>query len=192
MGKKAKDNDEKKRSRTWRLMLYPDCDSHVQALEIIKENYSCAYILHDKDTENDEIKKAHWHVVLTHPNAIWNTSLAEKLGIELNYMKKGDNIEKALEYLIHFNHMEKYQYSVDEVYGNLKVKLCECIEKGVKSESMRAIEIIEFIESQDKYISITYLSKWVTEFGLWSDYRRGFSIIKEILNEHNVKYRKFN
>lgn len=38
-------------------MLYPDCDSHVQALEIIKENYSCAYILHDKDTENDEIKR---------------------------------------------------------------------------------------------------------------------------------------
>ena len=64
---------EKFRSRKFCLLLYPNEDkTHKKALEYIKLNYDYALIVHDKDTnENNEIKKAHTHVVVSFSNAKW-------------------------------------------------------------------------------------------------------------------------
>lgn len=49
---------EKYRARVHMLLLYPDCESHVKAIEKIKQSYDYAMILHDKDCdENGEVKK---------------------------------------------------------------------------------------------------------------------------------------
>ena len=116
---------EKVRSTNWCLVLYQDDVTHVKALEIIKEKYNYACILHDKDmNSNNELKKAHYHVVLyTGRNAKWNTSIANDLGIEVNYLQQCKNRDKALEYLIHFNDSSKYQYNINDVQGDMKTRL---------------------------------------------------------------------
>ena len=102
---------EKFRDRKFCLLLYPDDKSHMEALEKIKASYDYAYVLHDKDAleETGEIKKAHYHVVLiSGKNAIWSSALSKDLGITPNYIQRCKNVDRALEYLVHFNEEEKY------------------------------------------------------------------------------------
>ena len=100
---------EKFRDRKLALLLYPDDPSHVEAMEKIKTSYDYVAILHDKDyTEDGEIKKPHWHVVLRFGNATWNSAVAKDLGIEQNYTEKVRNMNNAILYLIHYNDSDKY------------------------------------------------------------------------------------
>ncbi len=69
---------EKYKSRKHCMLLYPLEDAtHKKALDYIKLNYDYALIVHNQDlNDNGEIKKAHTHVVLSFPNAKWNTAIA--------------------------------------------------------------------------------------------------------------------
>ena len=69
-------SNEKYRSRAHMVMLYPDNQSHVEAMDKIAKSYDYAACLHNRDvwTEEDEkrdprhkagtYKKDHWHIVL--------------------------------------------------------------------------------------------------------------------------------
>lgn len=103
------------RDRKFCLLLYPEDETHVKALEHIKRNYNYALICHNRDTdENGEIKKAHYHVVIRvdGQNAIWNTSLAKDLEITPNYIQRCRNLDRALMYLTHYNEADKMQYEI--------------------------------------------------------------------------------
>ena len=144
---------EKYRSRKHCLLLYPlEDESHKNAIDYIKNNYDYALIVHDKDyyTETGEIKKSHTHIVLSFNNAKWNTAISEELGITSNYIQQCRNYENALDYLIHFNDDSKYQYSIDEVKGNLKNKLNKIINTDNKDENEKTIELIKYFNSNLK------------------------------------------
>lgn len=180
--------------RKFALLLYPEDKTHVEALERIKRSFDYAVILHDKDLdENEEIKKAHWHVVVTvGTNKRWNTALAKELGIEMNYIEKIRNLDRALEYLIHLNDSDKYQYSIDAVEGTLKTRLTASMNSSDKTENEVIAEIIEFIEIQQYKISYTYFAKYCASNGFWDVYRRAGAIINKIIEEHNADVDKEN
>lgn len=183
---------EKFRDRTMALMLYPEDSTHVQAIEKIKESYDYAFILHDKDCDEDGVvKKAHWHVVLRFKNQNWNSSVAKDLGIELNYIQKVKNFDNALQYLIHYNDTDKYQYDLSEVKGNLRSRLKEKINASNKTEGEKVMELIEWIESYDSIVSVKALAKYCAENGYWAEFRRSASIFIKILDEHNMKFRQY-
>ena len=127
---------EKYRGRVHMLLLYPENDSHVEAMEKISKSYDYAAVLHDRDTWTaadesknpehieGEYKKAHWHVVLRFNQAVWNTAICKELGIPENYIEQVKKFENAIQYLIHYNDTDKTQYSVDEVFGNLSTLYC--------------------------------------------------------------------
>ena len=109
------------RSRKLGLLLYPDDESHVKALEKIRA-YDYGLICHNRDVnkEDGEILKPHYHVVLSLKNAQWATAIAKELGITPNYIQQIRNEEAALAYLIHYNEdEEKQKYDVNEVHGPL-------------------------------------------------------------------------
>lgn len=178
--------ENKYRSRVHALLLYPEDDTHVKALEFIKRNYDYAYILHDRDPDDDGvIKKEHWHVVLRFKQAVWNTAISKEIGITDNYIEKARNFENTLQYLIHYNDSDKYQYSLDDVQGPLKNRLAESIAKQEKSEGEKVIEIIDYITSSKDRLTVTQLARYCAEKGLWSDFRRAGAIIIKIMEEHN-------
>ena len=112
----------KYRSRKHCILLYPDDVNYNTYMDNLK-SYDFAYIIHDKDkNDNGELKKQHTHVVLTSKNAIWNSALSVELGIPMNYIQQCRNEESALNYLVHFNDCDKYQYSLDEVKGSVNIK----------------------------------------------------------------------
>lgn len=189
--KKMKKKDiEKFRAKSFNLVLYPEDESHVKALERIKSTYDYAYILHDMDTDdNGEIKKEHWHVVIRFTNARWNTALAKDLGITPNYIEESQSFKKSLLYLIHYYEPEKYQYSIDCVYGPLKKVLQSYIINEGKTEGEKVLEIFEEIDNIDDCVDFRLFVKHVAKMGYWDTLRRSSSLILRYLDCHNNDFR---
>ena len=180
---------ENYRSRVHMLLLYPDNEKHVNAVEKIKQSYDYALILHNRDvTENGELKKEHWHCVVRFKNAVWSLAICKELGIDQNFIENVKRFDNALQYLIHYNDSDKAQYSIDEVLGNLKQKLVESINKLDKSEGEKVLELIEYIETQDQRISIKSFANFCAQQGYWAEFRRSASIFIKIIDEHNQKF----
>ena len=176
------------RSRTHLLMLYPEDETHMNALKKIEKSYDYAYILHDKDRdENGNIKKSHYHVVIRFTNQKWNTSVAKELNIAENYLEEPRNFDNALMYLIHFNDVDKYQYNIDDVKGPLKKRLREKINSVDKTEGEKVFELIDYIEKQENIIKVTEFAKYCAVNGYWAEFRRSGMIFCKMIEEHNSK-----
>lgn len=177
---------EKYRNRTHLMMLYPEDESHMLALSKIEKSYDYAYILHDKDCdENGHIKKPHYHVVLRFPNQMWSSALSKELGVAENYFEEPRSFDNALMYLIHFNDSDKYQYNIDEVKGTLKKRLKEKINGVDKTEGEKVFELIEYIEKQTDIIRVTSFAKYCASNGYWAEFRRSGMIFCKMIEEHN-------
>lgn len=180
------------RSLNWCLVLYPSEDpKHQSALDYILNNYQeYAFINHDKDLlEDGTTKKLHTHVVIKFKNYRWKNAIAEELGIPCNYLEKCRNLELALKYLIHFNNEEKYQYSINEVYGPLKIKLNNYMLNTDKTENEKVLELLDYIENNDKYIYLSTFIRYCCNSGLYDIYRRSATSFVKLLEEHNY-YKK--
>ena len=166
---------EKYRARVHMILLYTDNEAHISALDKISKSYDYAGIIHDKDTwtEEDEkknpehkqgeLKKEHIHIVLRTPNATWNTALCKELGIEEKFCEQAKNIDNALQYLVHYNDTDKTLYSIDDVFGPMRTKLKESINKNEKSEGEKVVELIEFIRSYEGKLTITEFATYCSK-----------------------------
>lgn len=193
---------EKYRSRTHMILLYPENEEHKKALDKIVKSYDHAGILHYKDiwTEEDEkknpervageLKKAHYHIIVRFNQAVWSTAICKELGIAENYIENIKRFDNALQYLIHYNDNDKAQYDIKEVFGNLKNRLVESINKVEKSEGEKVVELIEYIKNYDGTLSVTQFAHYCASNGYWSEFRRSGSIFTRIIDEHNDFYRK--
>lgn len=182
---------EKYRSRVHMILLYPDNKSHVEALEKIKASYDFAGILHNKDKMEDGTdKKDHWHIVVRFSQAKWNTAICKELGIEERFIEDVKKFDNALQYLIHYNDNDKAQYTTDEVFGSLKTKLVESINKVEKSEGEKVVELIEFIKNYDGRLTITEFAQYCAMNGYWAEFRRSGAIFCKIIDEHNQEYQQ--
>lgn len=189
------------KSRTLMLMLYPDNPDHVKAVSEIRDaDIAYAIVLHDRDTwsaddevENPEhksgdLKKAHWHIVLRFSNPCWNTSVCTRFGIEDRFCKKAESCDEALEYLIHKNHPDKFQYHIDDVTGDLASRLAMLIGKDGKTEGEQVLEILEYLDSFDRSVSVTELVRWACQSGHYGYLRQGGSLLMRVLDEHNTRF----
>lgn len=180
---------EKYRDRTHCLLLYPDDESHVKALQIIEHSYDYAMILHDRDiADNGESKKPHYHVLIRFKHATWSSAICSELGIHENYIEKPRSFNNALLYLIHFNDKEKAQYEVDEVKGPLKTRLQQEIAKVDKTENEKVMELFDFIDSLAEPLTVSAFSRYCASMGYWSEFRRSGAIFMRILEEHNQRF----
>ena len=176
----------KYRSRSHMLLLYPENVDHMKAYEIIQKSYDYASILHNKDvTEDGEIKKEHIHIVVRFPQPRWSSAICKDLGIPENYIEEVKKFENALQYLIHYNDLDKAQYNLDDVQGPLKKRLAESLNKIEKSEGEKVTELIQFIQTYDKKLTITEFAKFCAYNGYWSEFRRSGAIFCKIIEEHN-------
>lgn len=173
------------RSENWTLTLYTDNEADKRILEYIIKNFNYAYILHNKDInkETGEVKKEHIHVVIKLENARTLKSITEELYIEENRVEKVRNFRKMIRYLIHMDNKEKYQYNKKDINSNIWDKIENYFKDNSESSDIK--EIFEYIYSVDRYIYFHEVLEYVLYNNLYSSYRRGISIIKTIIEEHN-------
>lgn len=111
-----------KKFRSFAGTLYPDSESYdcEHLLSIIRSKFiDWAYILHDKDTDdNGQLKKPHIHWVgRATPRTL--SVVSNFLCLPENDIEVVKNFDNMVMYLIHLNDIDKFQYSPDDVETNL-------------------------------------------------------------------------
>jgi len=179
------------RDRKFVAVLYPEDDTHREAIEKLKSGgYNFAAILHDKDVYEDgehagELKKPHWHIVLRFKNAVWNTAIAKELGITPNYLEACKDVDSSLLYLVHYGNEKKAQYDYEEVFGPLRLKLATLL--ADTDEGTRALNIVEIVENSPGPIGFSELIKKAVAAGLYADLRRMGTFAVGLVREHNYE-----
>lgn len=172
--------------RIFELMIYPDSEIYVtdDVVKAATEYFDeWAYILHDSDVlpETGEVKKAHIHFLGRCESARQIAAVSNKCGIPENAIQIKNSFKFSVRYLVHLDQPEKYQYSNDKIISNLDVTRY----LNGKDESMSVSKIFSLMDEY-KPASIDELTMLVIKNGLWSTYRRSYSIFKDILHERKV------
>lgn len=146
------ENEKEKieRYRNWSWIVYPE--SAPQNWRALLDETGEKWIespLHDKDINEttDEIKKAHWHIIISFGNKksfkqvskiseILNSPIPQKVG----------SLQGAVQYLWHRNNPEKFQYNKTEVVAHNGFKYRQYLtDIGVDTDSVLQ-EIIQWIQ----------------------------------------------
>lgn len=190
-GYMAKKNvDLERRSRSHTMILYLDNEDMRKAFDMVcQSTYDYAYCLHDSDINEDGTeKKDHFHIVFNFKDARTRSAIAKEFGIEKRHIEPCLTLDGSLAYLLHLNDLDKYQYDLEDVQGSLKKRVAELVSKKTKSEVEKVSEIIDFIRSYpaDRKLSVTELTSYCVNCGLWSEYRRSATIFFRLLEERNL------
>lgn len=179
--KSGKKLDHNKDDRKFVLLLYEESTSYnfeevLSAACDYAEEWS--YIRHDKDVEDDELKKPHYHVALKFKSARTRKAISKKIGLPENYIERALTWKSANEYHIHLNEEDKYPYDMHDVVASF-----DYIGMVYKeSEEEKVDEILEYV-IQTRCTSFIALSKWCVANHKWSEYRRNYAIISGVVNE---------
>jgi len=142
--------------------------SRIKKLTYIK---SWAIITHDKDQlPNGQLKPAHFHCVLTFSNATTIKSIADCVGVEMQYVEKIRTTTKSARlYLIHRNNPEKYQYPPESVKASFDyityVDDCpvkqkrESIAQRIESGEIKQYNLCEYVTIDEYSRNYRYYQK---------------------------------
>lgn len=215
MGRKSKDYSDREliQDRKFECIIYEDADDYdyrliINRLSSFWDQYF--YIRHDCDsyTELDvdkwklenkdqdcpfvvgDLKKVHWHLIGYSNSPCLLGRASTKFGIPSNYVQNLKNFKKSVQYLIHLNNPEKFQYDVDMIkYGGcdrkdlvkLLKKDCDTLEK--------ARVLIDYI-SLHPFASLYDLTLFAIDQGCYDELRRGQHLYIQLLRDINTKFSK--
>lgn len=183
---------DKFEDRWFLFVFFADNEKHLNAIRYIERNYdSYVYVFHDDDLNDEgEPIKHHYHVIVHFNNYRNSHSVCDELGVEYNCCEPMLNKKDSFLYLLHKGYPTKKHYTLLDCCG--KGSCWQTLHKFVALDDMtednRALTIYELIYSYDRYLKYTELFRKVCDEGLYSDFRRGASLYKELLIEHNIKY----
>lgn len=199
-------------SRNWTIELYEfevkENDivvyTHNDVLKYITDHYQqYIWIKHDKDIWTDEDieknkvyckenniqkgqnKKVHYHIVCRFFNPRYRDTIAKELKYDRRFILPViSSFKDALLYITHERYPEKYHYKVEECTGTLILELQKLVQNQILDED-KSNEILMLIMSRDNWTKYKLL-KAINERGLYAFYRQGYSIYRDILEEHNI------
>lgn len=147
-------------------------------------NADLVYILHDKDTlEDGTLKKPHTHILIRFEQVKSINALAKELGIQPNNINWKSDWKLSVQYLIHLNNKEKYQYPYTDVVANTDVTrylLPRCDKEEWEIKEMEQLHNIMVFISEHT-VSLYDVYAYALRNEMWSTYRRNYSIIKDII-----------
>lgn len=179
-GKECKDG----RSRTWMLLLYEDDPTHKAVLDglLFELDWNFAGRIHD----SDDGVKPHHHIVLLFKDGRKNADIASDLGIDKRWLRAWDRKKKALRYLCHRDHPDKFQYSTDGIYGTVAEQAVSACSKGNElGEAESVKELINILADIDGYVTYSFFLRLVSERGLYPVFRRMGAFGARLIDEHN-------
>lgn len=200
------------------LELYPDdsnycCNDIIHHLVNYCESHNCmyAYILHDKDifsnTEynNDyslrgrkgDLKKPHYHFIMatctSSPLVISDVFLGVSFPSRFIKIIKPKDINNVVLYLSHIKYPNKYFYDWKSILTNKRDFIDTLHEEYTPSSSINFI-CLYLKNNPNKIVSTAFM--WdlcLNQNNIpYKDFKDNYSIIKDILKEHNLNAREEN
>lgn len=87
-------------------------------LSLVEQCPQYAWIIHDKDKDTE--RHAHAYIEFKNPRSF--QSVAESLNVAENMVSKVLDKNAILQYLIHKNQPDKFQYKYDEIHANFDLE----------------------------------------------------------------------
>lgn len=173
-------------SRNYEIILYTTEETQRLVNICIEKGFDYAFIKHDKDLKEDlsDFKKVHFHFLIFMQNQKTISALSKVLSVNENQIQFIRNKRGAIRYLTHADNNDKADYDINDIKSNLD--LYQYFSNVVSDENIDIQMIVEFIDFQKKTISFKALMRFVVDAGMWSTYRRNYTIIKDLLYEHNL------
>lgn len=170
-------------------------------LKFIEEHYKYyIYCHHDKDiwTESDysekkdymdshdihvgDHKQNHYQIFVKFTNPRYKSTIAKELNIPDSCIIKALSAKGSIMYIIHENEVDKWHYDISEARGTLIPELIKYIGLRIPEED-KSNEILDLIVL-DRYWSMYKLTREINKRGLYSHFIRGYSLYRDILQEH--------
>lgn len=174
--------------RIYELILYQeDIDNGIlenNILENIKGRYAMVY--HDKDIKEDGTpKKPHYHMILWFDREKSINQVSKMFNFPINRIDWKADIYGTIQYLIHKNDTNKYQYDASTIQTNIE-NISEYLypkkeEKPSETDDLRVI--MTYIQNHITGLRLYDIYCFCIDNDCWSSYRRNYSIIKDILME---------
>lgn len=165
-------NNVNRRSRNWCAVVYPDSapSDWKQLLDNLNIKWACSP-LHDKDIDDDEqIKKAHWHIILCYGGNKSFDQVKEDLAeLKCPIPQICRDVRSSVRYFIHKDHPHKFQYSQADIeaFGGFDIGDAFSLSKSEKTQYL--IDISLFIREWDfkeywdlLYYAIDNNTEWVS------------------------------
>lgn len=144
-----------------------------------------AYILHDKDLDDDNnLKKPHYHLRIFAKNQKTLEAWSKYFNISVNRIQIIKKDRKSIRYLIHADSKTKYHYSITSICSNFDLSPYFTD----KTESLDIESYINYIDNIKGVVFMKDMLNYALSTNSWSTYRRNYSIIRDIIYEHNNKY----
>ena len=161
----------------WEYMDCADIDVIISRIKKMSYIKSWAIITHDKDTlANGQVKPPHFHCVMTFSNAKTIRSIADAIGVEMQYVEKiRSSTKSARLYLIHRNDPDKYQYSPEDVKASFEYisYVDDCPVKQKRESIAQRIESGEIKQyNLWKYVTIDEYSRNYRYYQKCFEYRQ--------------------
>lgn len=162
--KRADDKRAGKRARSWTAIVYPE-SAPENWLEILSEQLveSLVSPLHDKDVEpTGELKKAHYHVVLSYSNPTTYEKACEvfsmiKAVVPPERDSRVKDFRQMARYLCHLDQPNKHRYNTCDVISFGAIEY-EALVMTASDEDCMLDEIEEFIK-KNRIVSFTTFQK---------------------------------
>lgn len=152
-----------------------------------KNNIDYYYIYHNLDVNDDgTLKKPHYHIQLYCDNQRTIENWVKFYAVDPNRVEKIKNKISAIRYLIHCDNNEKYQYQLEDICSNGEI--IKYFKSTISSENNEIELIYLHITKLKRHIGYKELWDFVIDNGIWSTYRRNYSIIKDLLYDHNLLF----
>lgn len=176
------------------IVAYPESCNIVEAFEKITKNYvveKYAYILHDKDTNEDgEVKKEHYHIYLVFSQPVNIGTISKIFNTAPNNINSVKNYQGLLRYYRHMDNPEKHQYRKDELHlRNIDPAEFENRTDAKNTEESALKVLIEKMTEENA--SLKSIMMYALENGMYFAYRSNYAILRDIYRENkdreNVK-----
>lgn len=142
--------------------------------------------MHDSDLDSDgNLKKAHYHVILSLPNNSPTNIESIKSRLQLDYVEGVRSVRSAMRYLVHADDPDKFQYEKYNLSGS-SVMVARAKSYLASDLNGTIGDIVKLLNSVDGPITYTSFLSLCVDNQLAASLRNVKVLV--LLQEHNAKY----
>lgn len=181
-------------SRNFKLLLYPDNEQHVQAVDKLKELFPDYLGILHKGIEGG---KDHWHFAVSVGDVpMRGGTLARKLGLVTEQLEPdcqfirlvGGRMSGFLIYLTHLNQPDKEQYSPSDLFGSsgMFAEYCKAASKYLRKEVDSqdcVLAVLDWLKWQEGIVRLSYFARWICGTPYFKC--ANSPLVRGLIQEHN-------